>query len=146
MDDGDLRQSSWPATHLLAADWNPQSRWRETLAIAVLGEDGASAGLGQVGLIPYGRYQGGVPVGLADPPRWNAETWGQPRISSNFAVGLTADHQIVFGGETLMALEFWSRLTPPTSETFSGIVATTLSSVVSITEILATKSEALPKA
>ena len=35
------------------------------------------------------------------PPRWNAETWGQPRISSNFAVGLTADRQIVFGGETL---------------------------------------------
>jgi beta-galactosidase len=39
-----------------------------TVAIAVLGEDGASAGLGQVGLIPYGRYQGGIPVGLVDSP------------------------------------------------------------------------------
>jgi hypothetical protein len=72
-----------------------------TLAIAVLGEDGASAGLGQIGLVPYGRYQGGVPVGLVDSPRWNAETWGQLGMPSNFAVGLTADHQNVFGGETL---------------------------------------------
>jgi beta-galactosidase GanA len=72
-----------------------------TLAIAVLGEDGPSAGLGQISLIPYGRYQGGVPVGLVDSPQWNAETWGQPGMPSNFAVGLTADRHIVFGGETL---------------------------------------------
>jgi hypothetical protein len=72
-----------------------------TLAIAVLGEDSASGGLGQVDLVPYGRYEGGVPVSLVDSPRWNAETWGQPRVCSNFAVGLTADKQVVFGGETL---------------------------------------------
>lgn len=54
-----------------------------------------------MGLVSYGRYRGGIPVGLVDSPRWNPETCGQPGISSNLAVGLTADRQIVFGGETL---------------------------------------------
>jgi hypothetical protein len=103
MDDGDIRQWTWPATHLLVAGWNPQSRGENTLAIAVLGEDGTSGGLGQVGLVSYGQYRGGVPIGLVDSPRSNPETWGQPGIPSNLAVGLTPDHQIVVGGETLRA-------------------------------------------
>jgi hypothetical protein len=53
-----------------------------TLAIAVLGEDGASAGLGQIVLIAYGRYQGGVPVGLVDSSPYCSEPAGAGGIDS----------------------------------------------------------------
>lgn len=51
-----------------------------TLAIAVWGENGTSGGIGNVSLVKYGTYSGGVPVQMVRSPKWNAHTWGPPTI------------------------------------------------------------------
>jgi len=90
-----------PSLNLLVAGWNPQSSWSEYARYCRPGRRQRFRRTGQIGLIPYGRYRGGVPAGLVDSPQWNPETWGQPGIPSNLAVELTASQQTVVGGETL---------------------------------------------
>jgi Beta-galactosidase jelly roll domain/Beta-galactosidase, domain 2/Beta-galactosidase, domain 3/NPCBM-associated, NEW3 domain of alpha-galactosidase len=70
-----------------------------TLALAMWSEDGSSGGLGQVALVPYGAYNGGVPVRDVPSPEWNEATWGQPSAPNNLAVALASDHPIISGGE-----------------------------------------------
>jgi hypothetical protein len=71
-----------------------------TLAIAVWGEDGASAGLGVVSLYEYGAYEGGVPVAPVNAPEWTG-IWGTPGLSNNLAVSLAVDKSVIVGGQTV---------------------------------------------
>jgi beta-galactosidase GanA len=71
-----------------------------TLAIAVWGEDGASAGLGAVSLYEYGAYEGGVPVAPVDAPGWSG-IWGAPGLSNNLTVSLAVDKSVIVGGQTV---------------------------------------------
>ncbi len=57
---------------------NPDGQ--NTVAIAVWGEDEAGGGLGNVSLVPYGTYAGGVPVSQVPSPPWNRATYGSPAL------------------------------------------------------------------
>jgi hypothetical protein len=71
-----------------------------TLAIAVWGEDAASAGLGAVSLYEYGAYEGAVPVAPVDAPGWSG-IWGTPELSNNLAVSLAVNKPVIVGGQTV---------------------------------------------
>ncbi len=71
-----------------------------TLAIAVWGEDGASAGLGAVSLYQYGAYGGGVPITPVNASGWSG-IWGTPGLFNNLAVSLAVDKSVIFGGHTV---------------------------------------------
>jgi len=71
-----------------------------TLAIAVWGEDGASAGPGAVSLYEYGAYEGGVPVAPVNAPGWSG-VWGTPELPDNLAVALAVDKSVIVGGQTV---------------------------------------------
>jgi beta-galactosidase GanA len=71
-----------------------------SLAIAVWGEDGTSAGLGTVSLYEYGAYEGGVPVAPVGAPEWSS-VWGTPELSDNLAISLSVDKSVILGGQTV---------------------------------------------
>jgi beta-galactosidase GanA len=71
---------------------------RNTIAIASWGLNGSSGGLGQVSLVPYGTYAGGVPVRDVPAPGWNPTTWGNPQPPAQVALGLTGDKTLVITG------------------------------------------------
>jgi beta-galactosidase GanA len=78
-------------------------RGRNTLAIAVTSDGGASNGLEDVRLTDLGTVRGGVPVSTVDAPGWDRAVYGDPSVPSQVAVtGLTSDAgEVVHGGDTI---------------------------------------------
>jgi NPCBM-associated, NEW3 domain of alpha-galactosidase/Beta-galactosidase jelly roll domain len=71
-----------------------------TLAIAVWGEDGDSAGLGAVSLYQYGAYEGGVPVTPVNAPGWSS-IWGSAGLPNDLAVSLAFDKSVIIEGQAV---------------------------------------------
>lgn len=71
-----------------------------TVAIAVSSADN-TGGLGSVKLVPYGAYDGGVPVKQVPAPSWNPRTYGSPAVPGQLNLALSSATQLLRGGETV---------------------------------------------
>jgi beta-galactosidase GanA len=78
---------------------NPDGQ--NTVAVAVWGEDEAAGGLGNVSLVPYGTYRGGVSVSQVTAPGWNRATYGSPRPPQDASLDLASPTTILQGSQTV---------------------------------------------
>jgi len=88
-----------------------------TLAIAVWGEDQRGGGLGQVSLVRYGSYAGGVPVVPVRAPGWSRATYGAPAPPDDVSLALSSRVTVLQGGQTV---KLRGALTNPAGATVTG--------------------------
>ncbi len=94
---------------------NPNGQ--NTVAIAVWGEDQRGGGLGNVNLVRYGTYAGGVPVSQVPSPRWNRATYGSPAPPEDVSLAVRSPRSVVQGGQTF---RITGTLTNPAGGTVTG--------------------------